>query len=205
MNLKEAFRYQNFLEFLMNRTHSQLTSVDHCLIKTLKHLKSKANPEVEDFIEQPEIKHLCPHDTLISFMSRLIEEKMNLTCAIGKAKASLDFDLDAAVATNKFRQNAHNSIQQMLARVPSVSIIKGQDYKFNNEGNQVPYYYDVEVTTVEAYDKKDAKNLMRSLIQEADNVSNQIDAAMINAVVDYVPPFDVNDSFEDVIESYMNM
>ena len=80
---------------------------------------------------------------------------------------------------------------------PTKRVEQGRGYKFNAEGNQMPYLYEIEVSTTEAYDKTEAKQYMRSVIADADKVSADIDSAMINTQVDYTPKFDVNDTFED--------
>ncbi len=54
MNLKEAFRYQNFLDTLLNGAVSSLTHPNHCLKVTKTHHCSKANSEAEDFVEEVE-------------------------------------------------------------------------------------------------------------------------------------------------------
>lgn len=41
------------------------------------------------------------------------------------------------------------------------------------------------------------------MITAADTNSTLIDMALINTKVDYEPKFDVNDSFEDVMESFI--
>ena len=80
---------------------------------------------------------------------------------------------------------------------------QGRDYKFNVEGNQVMYYYEIEVESSEAYDRAKAKELMRDMIAKADENSTLIDAALINTMVDYAPKFDVNDNFEDAMETFI--
>ena len=45
MNLKESFRYQNFLEGMMSEAGSNLASREHCLTTIKRHLRSKANPD----------------------------------------------------------------------------------------------------------------------------------------------------------------
>jgi len=142
-------------------------------------------------------------DDVISFMEFLINEKASLTTAIDKAKASIDFDIDAATAQNKFRQTMHNSLKYMLGHVPSKRIERGIGYKFNMEGNQTEYRYDVEVSSEEAYDKSNAKSVMRRIIADADETSTKIDAAKINTVVEYEPPFNVNESFNDVMTAFV--
>ena len=142
-------------------------------------------------------------DDVLHFMEVLVGEREKLTNSIGRAKASIGFDLDAAIETNKFRQNVANRIRTMLRFTSSKKTERGMDYKFNVEGNQTQYYYDIEVDATEAFDRDKAKATMRKLIQDADKVSAEIDAAMINTVVEYDPPFNVNDSFEDVMTDFL--
>lgn len=202
MNLKESFRYQTFLSSLMRSAIGSISIKEHSLNTVKCHRRSKANPEATDITEMVDNGIFPSNDSVIRFMEYLVDARAALTTAINKAKQSLPFDLDAAVEANKFRRSVNGGIGMMLRHVASQQTSKGQDYKFNAEGNQSAYYYDIEVTNAEAYDRDNAKKVMRSMISEADKVASKIDAALINTTVDYVAPFDVNDSFEDVIASF---
>ena len=202
MNLKESFRYQNFLETLMRAASASIQHRDHCLRVTKTHLRNKANPDATDVTEAVETEAFFANDDVVAFMNWLVLEREKLTTAIGMAKASVGFDIDAAVETNKFRQAVNNSIKNMLRYTPTKRVEQGRDYKFNAEGNQMPYIYEIEVVSEEAYDKASAKTLMRKMISKADEVSAAIDAAMINTKVAYEPIFDVNETFEDVMDGF---
>lgn len=154
-------------------------------------------------IEKVDYGEFYKNDDVLDFILCLVEEKEQLTTAIGQAKASVGFDIDAAVATNKFRQTAVGRIKGELRYIPSKRIERGTDYKFNVEGNQTQYYYDVEVIVEDAFDREKARNAAKDLVSKADEVSAAIDSAMVNTKVDYEPPFDVNDSFEDVMEAFL--
>ena len=41
------------------------------------------------------------------------------------------------------------------------------------------------------------------LSKKSDEISAALDAAIVNAQVDYVAPFDVNDTFDDVFERFL--
>lgn len=204
MNLKESFRYQNFLDSLMREAADSIQNSEHCLNVTRKHLRSKVNPDAADYDEVVSGEPFFANDHVISFMLWLIGEREKLSTAITVAKASVGFDLDAAVETNKFRQSVNGAIKNMLRYTASKRTAQSRDYKFNVEGNQMPYVYEVEVVSEEAYDRVSAKNHMRSIISEADKISAKIDAALINAVVDYDPLFDVNETFDDVMTDYID-
>lgn len=203
MNLKESFRYQNFLENMLAYAGNSLTDREHSLTITKNHLRKKANAEAEDMMETVDVGEFFKNDDVLKFMTMLVEERSKLTNAIGKAKASIGFDLDAAIETNKFRQTVANRVKTMLRFTASKRTERGTDYKFNVEGNQTQYYYDIEVKANEAFDRSVAKDTMRKLILEADKVSAEIDSAMINTMVEYDAPFNVNDSFEDVMTDFL--
>lgn len=203
MNLKESFRYQNWLESMMRKAEESLMLSSHSLIITKKHMLSQYDPEVENRIENVEEEPFYSNDSVISFMQWLILERHKLTKAINEAKSSLDFDIDATLEANKFRRSVINSIDYMLKYFKSKKKTEeGKAYKFNNEGNQMPYYYDIEVEIKEAFDREVSRFKMKSLSEESDVQSSKIDSAMINTEVNYTPTFDVNDTFEDVMEEF---
>ena len=90
----------------------------------------------------------------------------------------------------------------MLMYKPTTKKWKGTDYKFNAEGNQTPYYYDVEITTKEAYDKDKAKKILKELSKESNELSIKIDSGVINTMVDYEPMFDVSEPYDDVVAEF---
>ena len=203
MNLKESFRYQNFLDGKLNDARYSIADRTHALKVTKVHLKKKANPDAEDITEVVEVEEFIPNDDVIAFMCWLVAERQKLTEAICAAKVSLGFSLDAAIEANKFRQYTASAVKGMLKYTPSKKTEQGRDYKFNVEGNQTPYYYDIETSFEEAFTRDSAKKVVRDMITAADKTSAEIDSAMINTVVDYTPVFDVNDSFEDVMAEFI--
>ena len=205
MNLKESFRYQKFLDALMNSASRSIEREDHCLHVTKNHLMSAANPDAKDVTEavEPDIPFF-KNDDVIRLMEILVEEKQKLSIAIGKAKANAGFDIDAAIEANKFRQNLSYSIKGMLRRTGSKRTERGSGYKFNNDGVQAPYYYNVEVVSTEAFDRDYAKEVMLDAITESDLVSAEIDAALINVKVDYITPWNVNESFDDIMAEFVS-
>lgn len=202
MNLKEAFRYQNYLDNLMKSAQYSLADSSHALKSTRNHLRSKANPDAVDEVETVEVEPFFPNDDVIRFMEWLVQERERLCAAINFTKSTLGIDIDAAVETNKFRQRTASSIRNMLQNKASKKIVQGTGHKFNNEGVQSPYYYDIEVVRAEAFDRAHSREVMRALLAEADKVSAAVDEAMVIATVNYDPVYDVNESFEDVMEAF---
>lgn len=206
MNLKEAFRYQNFLDRIFGAACISIEKRDHCLTQTRNHLYNKVNPDMENVKEEVKTEEdFFANDDVIHAMLFLIEEKEKLSIAINKAKESIDMDIDAAVSVNKYRQLLNKSVAFMMRLNPCTRIETGIAQKFNSTGDPVDYKYDVEVTSVEAYDRKAAKKIMKEVISEADKTSAAIDFVKVNTTVDYTPVFDVNDSFEDVMNTFLEM
>lgn len=205
MNLKESFRYQKFLDGLMRNAVANLQNPCHCLKTTKVHYRHTVNPDAADETEIVDDGEFVHNDAMLAFMAHLIEVREELSIAISKAKQSIGFDADAAIETNKFRQMLNGAVRQMLRYTATKRKTKESDYKFDINGQQVPYRYDVEITTTERYDKAAAKDLMRATIAKADEVSSAVDAAMINTTVEFNPPYDVNETFDDVLEVFIQL
>ena len=202
MNLKEAFRYQNFLDGLMSNVRAAMSMSSNLLMEERVHLRSKTNSAAQDESETVEVVDQVDPVKCVDLAQRIITERDKLTRAINIAKGSLAGnvgDMDAAIEANKYRQAVAQQIRSMLRVKAGKRVERGTGYTFNAEGNQVPYYYDVEVTTQERFDRTKMKQIMQSLLKEADKVSLQIDEAVVNTSVDYKAPWDINSSFEDVL------
>lgn len=109
MNLKEAFRYQNFLDRLLNQTMATLSIQDNLLEVSKLHRRGKAIAGGEDETEVAEVPELVAPDAAISLALSIVKEKEALTKAIGVSKGNLAGgvgDMDAAIETNKCRQSA---------------------------------------------------------------------------------------------------
>ena len=204
MNLKEAFRYQSFLDDRMRSAEFSLQQSEHAFDVIRTHKRKSANPDAEDMTESVDRGDFYANDDVLRFMQFLVEQRERLSHAITEAKMSIDFDIDAAVETNKFRQRLASSVKSMLGYCPRDRKETGTDYKFNVAGDQTRYLYDVEVHYSPAYDREAAKTAMRESISKADEVSSLIDLAMITTTVSFDPPFDVNESFEDCMEDFIS-
>ena len=172
MNLKEAFRYQNFLDRMMLSVRDSISQKDHALKTTETHFRSAANPEAEDRVEEVNKGEFYQNDDVIRLGLKLIDEKKTLSYAITQAKLSCGVNIDAESETNKFRQN-------------------------------VSYVYDMEVVDEDNFDRATAKEIMRRLVDESDTMSTKVEMALVNTNVDYVPPFNVNDTFDDVMQEFL--
>lgn len=205
MNLKEAFRYQNYLTNLFDVASSYLRNRQNLVHVTQFHLRNEANPDVDNVridatTERP---YSCHNDVLLAFLNSVMEEKHNLAILIGKAKASCPIDIDAETASNSIRRNAIHTLGGAIAIKSSETKKQGNDFKFNVAGDQVRYVYDItEVKNID-FNRNRFKGMLRALSQKADEVSAAIDRCMIDVELPkFVPMFDISDSVDDAIEAF---
>lgn len=204
--LKEAFRHQNFLDRILNATEYYLGNTMNVMADTEKHLRSKVQPDIPDVIKESKDDRALPvpPDSVIMFMETVLSEKEKLTTAINNAKVQHCSDLDKSIATNKTRQRAVNTLKRLAALRNKNTVSKGFDYCFNNEGNQVQYYYDIEKESKIDFDMARVKKLISNLSADSDSISNTIDYWLSSVPVDYTPFFDINSSFEELVEEFAN-
>lgn len=203
MNLKEAFRYQNFLDRMMLSVRDSISQKDHALKTTETHFCSAANPEAKDRVEAVDKGEFYQNDDVIRLGLKLIEEKKVLSCAIAQAKLLTGVNIDAEIETNKFRQQMATGLKYMLGFKPGKRKSQARGYKFDINQAQVPYIYDMEVVDEDNFDRAAAKEVMRRLVDESDAVSTRVEMALVNTTVDYAPPFNVNDTFDDVMQEFL--
>jgi hypothetical protein len=79
----------------------------------------------------------------------------------------------------------------------------GVGYKFNTDGNQVSYRCDLKKVTTINFDRNKIRSFTTFLSKKADQVSAELDKQMVNTEVSYNAPFDVNDSFAQVLQWHM--
>ena len=205
MYLKEAFRYQNYLNGLISATTSYLNGGQYTTKTVQEHLRKKANPDAENETIDLSAERALAYtaNQMVDFLQHLIDEKQKLTKAISEAKRGCSIDIDAEVANNRIRQNVAATLSRMGNMKPSERMTRAYAYKFNAEGNQVQYAYEVKEVTPIDFDRNKVKGISKKLIQCADEASTAIDKAMVELAVDYNPNYSVNDSFEDAIEQFL--
>ena len=206
MNLKEAFQAQNKIERLFDFVSSYLDDEKNLISTTEKHLRSKAAEGQLDEKIDIIVDNKFPPDKVIDFLLMLIDEREKLAKAIHNAKSSMKFDLDSAVDVNKKRHSAAETLRQ-LRNFKSSSLLDknaGVGYVFNKEGNQTTYRYDIERVKTIDYDRNRVRELIKKVQKEANKVSNEIDAALVNTTVKYKLPFDMQASNLEIIEDFVS-
>ena len=207
MNLKEAFRYQNKLQSLLEEAQNILDCDANVTKVANTYLRHKVMAEAEDetVMDVPQTEYYEQITDIARFMLYLLEEKSRLFAAIRKAKDALDMDMDSEVSLNTARQSVARTFKRMNDLRSSEQMLSGggTGYRFNAEGNQISYCCDVKRVTTINYDRKVIRSALTRLNQQADETSNRIDLCLVTSKVDYAPPFDVNASFAEAFETYL--
>ena len=207
MNLKEAFRYQNKLQRLMEEAENILMRERNVVQVENTLLLHKVNPEAtnETTVEAPDNEYADRINHITMMLMYLLEQRRLLGYAIRDAKKSLELDFDGEVSLNGKRQELAGLFRRM-GEIRSSEVLlpgAGMGYKFNAEGNQVSYRCDLKKVTTINFDRNKVRAFAASLSQTADRTSAQLDASLVNTQVAYEPPFDVNESFADVLEWFI--
>ena len=207
MNLKEAFRFQNKLQGLMNEAQSILQN-DRNITKTQTTIfHKKVMPELENevTVDMAPSEYADRINETMSFLLYLLDEHEKLAKGIHNAKAALPIDMDNEVSLNSRRQQIASSLRYMVD-LRSSEILQpggGMGYRFNAEGNQVSYRCDAKRVTTINFDRNKARTYALAMNRKADEISAELDRCMVNSEVDYAMPFDVNDSFSIIFESWL--
>ena len=208
MNMKEAFRFQNKLDSILTEAEDILKTDRNVMKQESHYLHSKVIPEVDDEVieDRPDVDLGEDNVTnLIQFTVFLLQEKEKLFRAIRKAKNEQAVDIDSEVSLNSSRQQIAAVLRRLAGLRGKETIISngGFGYRFNAEGNQVSYKCDVKRITSINFDRNAVQKLVKELSAKADAVSADIDRCVVNAIVDYAAPFDVNASFMDIFEDWL--
>jgi hypothetical protein len=206
MNLKEAFRFQNRLGAFMDEAQAILGCDQNVTKVQNTYLRKKvmAEAENETTFELPSTEYGEQITQIAEFLLYLLDQRETLAGAIRKAKDTLPIDMDSEVSLNGKRQDLSRLFQYMANLRSSEVLLSGggTGYRFNAEGNQVSYRCDVKRVATINFDRKKIRRFCIDLNQTADAMSAQLDLCLINSQVSYEPPFDVNDSFAEVFESF---
>lgn len=208
MNLKEAFRFQNKLQSMMDEAQSILGSTANITKVQNTYLRKKVMPEAENetTIDAPATEYSEQITLVAEFLLHLLSEREKLSVAIFHAKAGLDLPagLDGEVSLNSKRQEVASLFRRMAGLRSSEVLISngGTGYRFNNEGNQVSYRCDVKRVTTINFDRNKIRKMCGDLSKKADGVSAALDSELVNTQVEYTVPFDVNATFAEAFEIF---
>lgn len=207
MNMKEAFRFQNKLQHIIDEAQATLGS-DRNITKvenTYRRKRVWSEAEDETTVEAPATEYADRITEMVEFLMYLLSEKETLCAAIRTAKNTLSVDIDSEVSLNSTRQSIANTLRHMNSLRSSEVVVAGggTGFRFNAEGNQVSYRCDVKRVTTINFNRNTVKKILAEVNRKSDEVSGEVDRCLVMTEVAYNCPFDVNDSFDEVFEQYL--
>ena len=176
MNLKDAFRFQNKLQRIIDEAQATLNQ-DQNITKvenTYRRKKVWAEAEDETTVETPATEYADHITEMVEFLMYLLLEKETLCAAIRTAKSTLPVDIDSEVNLNGTRQSIASTLRYInTLRSREVIVANGgTGFRFNAEGNQVSYRCDVKRVTTINFDRNTVKKCLAELNRKSDAVSN---------------------------------
>lgn len=206
MKLKELFNYQNRLDDILSEVRRILMTTANVVTQTQTHLISRMDPSVpcDNTVTVPKADPM-PGDTqqLIAFMFQVMEEKERVYSVISDIKRSLPIDMDASISANKMRRMVLDTLNHLYRIRPSSRKFSGSGFRFNSDGNQVSFYYDIEEVTVPDFSKEAVRNAAVTLSERSDDISAKIDSMLVSTEVDFLPLYNHFDSVEDLVENFV--
>lgn len=204
MVLKEAFEYQNYLNALLASAEYYLSDENNFMVITDEHLRSKSVASAEDMTDNnlSSRQLSVSPNTVINFIMTVYSEKRKLAKAIDSAKCMYCESMDRNMSLNKTRQQIMKCFKNMLRYKGRESITCGSAYTMNADGNQIEYRYDIKRTSRIDFERANLKKIISELSDESSKASITIDNCMSSVVVDHNPLFDLNDTFEELVENY---
>lgn len=202
MNLKEAFRYQKFLTNMIDAAVCRLANDDYLVNTTKVHNLSELGDGRENQTEEIEPVYDVPAETVIEFISRITREKEHLSEEIATTKRGATDDIDVLREVNITIRSACRGLEYAARAKTVKKKMQEMTYRFDANGVQQPCRYSVDVTKEPAVDVDNVRTELSRLRAEADKNSEAIDLAMVTTKVAYVPIFDVNDSYDNVIADF---
>lgn len=207
MNMKDAFRFQNKLKSLMCEAASILQDRRNLVRVKTTHLRSQVMADTQDavVVEAAPSEYAGHANEVAAFLMSLMGEREKLSQAIYAAKGTLGLDMDSEVGLNRQRQELAEIFRHMTTLRNSEKTIAGggSGFRFNGEGNQVSYRCDAaQVTTID-FDRNKIRGMAAALSKKADEISMSLDRCLVNTEVIYAMPFDMNDSFEEILNDFI--
>ena len=207
MNLKDAFRAQNKLQAVMDEASYILQDDRNILKVTTTHLRSKVMADAQDALtEDAAPSEFADHiNDVAAFLMEMLAQWERLSAAIHEAKATLPLDMDSEVGLNRVRQTLADTFRRMSALRSSELVISGggTGYRFNGEGNQVSYRCDAKRVTTINFNRTRVRGMATELGRKSDEVSAALDTCLVNTMVDYQLPLEMNDSFDVILSDFI--
>lgn len=213
LTLKEAGRYANTLkkhiDDIIMLPHFGLEGKMYTTTELHKRKASYKEAEDETIIVEYDGNIDVEISDLDNVLFTLLEEKAKLAEAISEGKKGIKLvvegeditrNLDSAIEYAKtLRRISQSYFEAFINLRDSKRKSQGKAYGMNVEGNQMPYYYEIETVTTLNYDKDKYVEKDKEIKIKADRISEAIERASTEPSIEFVPKFNYLDSLEDVV------
>lgn len=205
ITLKKSFELQNYLRGLLDSALSVLSYNDNITVTKQEHMRKKVLAEADDeeVVKPKRHEYGFNVNDLVDFACYVQQQMAILTAEINVAKRNSKHDLDGLIAVN-------NQKRKLLERMVAMSTVKAREntakgigVKFNGEGNQTTYSYDIKETTTIDFDRNKVKAIASRLRRELDEDSTTIDKMMLETNVYYSTIFEIGDDLEEAVMKFL--
>ena len=214
ISLKESFRTLVYIDKTISSLTSYLSNKNNSISVLEQHLKEKSNTEAKnEELDTTTIKEYPDASTVdvINLIQDLISEKTKLEISVELAKRNIviqtkdnkNLSLDSAISNAKQSRNLANVLNSLINIKTDEKKTVAQGFKFNQEGNETPYRYDVVITKTINFDRSIVSDNYKSLLEKADKLSISIEKSMMEEIVEYEFPYSIHDSTADIVSKYL--
>lgn len=206
MLLKETFRYQNFLTTLIDNALAYVNDKNNVTTTTQTHKRSQSNPNATDEVITVVVDrdYNWSVEDILGFIDFVINEKSELSDEIASVKNQTSNNIDTMLSKNKSIQRVLDSLKYGNSRIKeSNKISRGNGFLINVNGDQVPYYYDIEEKITLDFDRNEVNNFIKKLKTKADANSLEVEKLNVTLDVGFIPYFNVTDTFEECVNDYL--
>lgn len=203
--LKEAFRYQNFFESLLERILNDYLRTSNVLTVETEHKFNEVNKEKDNVTENETAERPfdCKVDDLFDLCLEIIDLKATLSQKIAIAKNKAKINIDTAALINKNKQELAMHLNHLSSLKSSEEKSFGVDYKFDVDMKQQSYRYPTKTVKSIDFNRNTALAIAKRLLKEADETSTKIEEVQILTKFEFDTPYNVNDTLEDVVAKFM--
>lgn len=205
ITLKKSFELQNYLRGLLDSALNVLSYNDNITVTKQEHMRKKVLAEADDeeVIKPKRHEYGFDMNGLVDFACYIQEQMAILTTEINVAKYNSSHDLDGLIAINNQKRKLLERMVAMSAVKARETMAKGIGVKFNGEGNQTTYNYDIKETTTIDFDRNKVKAIASRLRRELDEGSTTIDKMMLETNVYYSTIFEIGDDLEEAVMKFL--
>ena len=201
MNMKDAFRFQNKLKNLMCEATSILQDQRNIVKVKTTHLRSKVMSDALDAVVEETAPSEYAGHIRISIREKT-EQGHSLrpragwiwiwTARFGPEPAAPGTGRSFHRHMTTLR-NSEKDHRRRWIRIPLLCV-RATRFSYRCDATQV--------TTID-FDRNKIRGMATALSKKADEISMALDKCLVNTEVAYEAPFDINDSFEEILNDFI--